>query len=415
VSESRRFLIYWAGQTLSAMGDAFAMVALPLLVLEATGSVAKMGLVSALGVVAQVGASLFAGQLVDRVDRRRLMIACDLGRAIIYTLVPVYWLLHGPALWLLALTALLGGALANTFLVAYVAALPSLVSADRLNQANSRLQSAAALAYVLGPILAGVVATRTGASWALAIDALSFLVSVASLLSIRFSSPAAPRPHALDSARWAGPRFIWANPTLRAVLILMVLLGLTGSIGLGAGVTDLLVYHLKHDLGLGSHDVGLCLGLAAVGAVVGAVFAPRFRRRWGFGACFLGGTMVQALGLATIGLIPSSAATALGSFLWAGGMLVRAVPATALRQEVAPHALLGRVTSTFWTFTFGASALGTTAVTRLAASVGANLTFIVVGAAVGSITAVGVLTPARTRRPEETLARAPSVPPNAVA
>jgi hypothetical protein len=61
VSENRRFLIYWSGQTISAMGDAFAMVALPLLVLEATGSVAKMGLVSALGVVAQVAASLLAG------------------------------------------------------------------------------------------------------------------------------------------------------------------------------------------------------------------------------------------------------------------------------------------------------------------------------------------------------------------
>ena len=96
-------------------------------------------------------------------------------------------------------------------------------------------------------------------------------------------------------------------------------------------------------------------------------------------------------------------------------MLVRGVPATALRQELAPHALIGRVTSTFWTFTFGASALGTTAVTRLAASVGTNLTFIVVGAAVGSITAVGVLTPARTRRPEETFVQSPSVPPSAAA
>ena len=96
-------------------------------------------------------------------------------------------------------------------------------------------------------------------------------------------------------------------------------------------------------------------------------------------------------------------------------MLVRAVPATALRQEVVPHALIGRVTSTFWMFTFGASALGTTAVTRLAASVGTNLTLIVVGAAVGSVTAVGALTPARTSRPEETLAQSPSVPPNALA
>jgi hypothetical protein len=96
-------------------------------------------------------------------------------------------------------------------------------------------------------------------------------------------------------------------------------------------------------------------------------------------------------------------------------MLVRAVPATALRQRDAPHALPGRATSTFRTFTFGARAIGTTAVTRLAASVGASLTFIVVGTAVGSITAVGALTPARVRRPEEALTLTPSVPPTAAA
>ncbi len=105
MTQNRSFLIYWSGQTISAMGDAFAFVAVPLLVLEATGSVAKMGLVSALGVAAQVLASVVAGPLVDAVDRRRLMIACDLGRALIYTLVPVVWAVHGPSLPLLALTA----------------------------------------------------------------------------------------------------------------------------------------------------------------------------------------------------------------------------------------------------------------------------------------------------------------------
>jgi Na+/melibiose symporter-like transporter len=403
MTERRRFLIYWGGQSVSAMGDAFAFVAIPLLVLESTGSVAQMGLVSALGVVAQVLTSLFAGHLVDAVDRRRLMIACDLGRAAAYAALPLWWMARGPSLPILAAVAFVGGAHGNMFSVAYIAAVPSLVSGDRLNEANAKLQGAQALAYVLGPILAGIVAARTGAAWALGLDALSFLISVASLALVRFSQPAADRasPGAPGaSSAWAGPRFVWRHPLLRAVLLLMVVLGLTGNIGLGAGVTDLVVYHMKHDLRLGDRDVGWCLGIAAVGAVAAAVLAPRLRRRFGFGACFLGGTFVQAIGLVLIGLVPREAATALGALLWSAGMLGRAIPSLSMRQALTPPALIGRVMSTFWTTTFGASALGTALVTRLAASVGAGRTFAAVGLAVGSVALVGLATPARMQHPE---------------
>lgn len=406
-ARNRRFLVYWAGQSISSMGDAFALVAMPLLVLESTGSVTKMGLVSALGVLAQVLASVVAGPLVDSVDRRRLMIACDLGRAAIYTAVPLLWAVHGPSMIALAIAAFAGGALGNIFTVAYVAAVPSLVDKDHLNEANGKLQGTQALAYVLGPLLAGAVAGHTGAAWALAVDALSFLVSVLSLLLVTFrQADEAGSAEAAPARRWAGPRFVWGHPVLRPLLLLMIALGLTGNIGLGAGVTDLFVYRLKHDFGLSDHTVGLCLGIAAVGAVLGAVGAARLRRHAGFGACFLGGTAVQAAGLALIGLIPSAAATAAGALLWSGGMLVRAIPTTSLRQTLTPHPLLGRVVATFWALTFGASALGTTLVTRTAASFGARPTFLGIGLAVGAVVVAGSFTAARTRKPEEPSASA---------
>jgi MFS family permease len=397
----RAFLIYWAGQSVSALGDAFALVAMPLLVLESTGSVAKMGLVSALGVLAQVLASLVAGALVDSFDRRRLMIGCDVGRALIYVAVPLLWVTRGPSLVALAVAAFAGGALGNVFQVAYVAAVPSLVGPARLNEANGKLQSTQALAYVLGPLLAGIVAAHTGAATALGLDALSFVVSVVSLLLVQLRRPPehVPRQGPPDG-RWMGPRFVWGHPVLRPLLLLMIALGLTGNIGLGAGVTDLFVYRLKHDFGLSDRAVGLCLGIAAVGAVLGAVGAARLRRRAGFGACFLGGTAVQAAGLMLIGLVPKAAATAIGALLWSGGMLVRAIPSTSLRQTLTPHALLGRVISTFWALTFGASAVGTTLVTRAAAATGARFTFLGIGVAVSLVAIAGSFTAARTRHPE---------------
>ncbi|MRT44822.1 MFS transporter, partial [Xylella fastidiosa subsp. multiplex] len=75
--QQRDFGIFWAAQTLSVLGDSFALIALPLLVLEATGSVARMGLLTGVGSVAAVVAAVFAGALVDRADRRRLLVACD--------------------------------------------------------------------------------------------------------------------------------------------------------------------------------------------------------------------------------------------------------------------------------------------------------------------------------------------------
>lgn len=411
---NRGFLVYWAGQSISSLGDAFALVAIPLLVLESTGSVAKMGLVSALGVLAQVMASVIAGPLVDSVDRRRLMIGCDVGRALIYTAVPLVWMTRGPSLVVLSAAAFLGGALGNTFTVAYVAAVPSLVGRDRLNEANAKLQGTQALAYVLGPLLAGAVAAHTGAAWALALDAVSFLVSVVSLLLVNFDRPVEPDlQQSAPQGRWAGPRFIWAHPVLRPVLLLMIALGLTGNIGLGAGVTDLFVYRLKHELAMSDRTVGLCLGIAAIGAVLGALGAAKLRRRAGFGACFLGGTAVQAAGLALIGLVPTAAATATGALLWSGGMLVRAIPATSLRQVLTPQPILGRVVATFWALAFSASAVGTTMVTRIAATAGTRVTFLGIGLAVAAVVVTGTFTAARTRHPETTIGRPVKTSPRA--
>ena len=88
LARDRNFAVFWAGQTFSVLGDAVAVIAIPLLVLDATGSLARMGLVTALVGGGSLVAGVAAGPLVDRLDRRRLMIRCDLGRAFLYALVP---------------------------------------------------------------------------------------------------------------------------------------------------------------------------------------------------------------------------------------------------------------------------------------------------------------------------------------
>src|SRR5579884_1740445 len=133
---NHRFTVFWCGQTLSNLGDSLAVIALPLLVLQATGSVTQMGIVAGCYGAGQLLSGIFAGVLVDRLDRRRFMIICDLGRMLLYSLLPCYWLLIGPHIWPIYVVTFLGSCLGMGFQVAYITAVPNLVGPDHITEAN---------------------------------------------------------------------------------------------------------------------------------------------------------------------------------------------------------------------------------------------------------------------------------------
>ncbi len=397
MQNDRRFHIYWLGQTLSGFGDAFALVAMPLLVLDATHSVASMGLVSAAGVGARVVTSFFSGTIVDRVNRRLLMLACDFCRAGVYALVPlVAWFRHVD-LALLYFVMIAGGCLANIFSVAYITAVPSLVEQDSLHSANAKLQGSLAFAYVLGSMAAGSVATMASPAVALLIDAVTFLISALSLTCIRFDYVISAAGKADDTSFGSGLRYLWKHPLLRALTGIIVLLGLSGNTGVGAGITDLMIFHVKHELNQGPTHVGICVGITALGAVLGAVAAPRLSRRAGSGWCFLSGNFVQAAGLVTIGMVHRFDAACIGGLLWGTGMMMRGIPMNTLRQTLIPNELLGRVTAISWTAIFIASAIGTATITRLASFSSAATVLTQVGFGVAVI-GVGALAYPTIRR-----------------
>ncbi|HNN95925.1 MAG TPA: MFS transporter [Pseudomonadota bacterium] len=392
LSQNRDFRRFWYGQTLSNLGDSFAMLALPLLVLEATGSVTQMGIVTALTALAQIAMSLFSGLLLDRLHRRRLMIGTDLLRMALYLALPILWRLGAYRLPLLYFVTATGAALGNLFSVGQVAAVANLVPRAQVTQANSRLQATSALSYVIGPLIAGAVCARFGTAVALWVDAASFAVSAASLALVRFG-PEGDRPQARERGDLlSGYRFTLADPLLRRMIVFMAAVSLLASAGVGAAVIDLLVFHLRSDLGQGSQVVGFCLGLSALGALLGALLSPRLRRRAGFGACFFGGTALQAAGLFLCGVVPVELGTILGGALWSAGLTTRAVAGISLRQERAPDHLLGRVIATAWTTSFAASSAGALIVTQLAAALGTPRALSGLGLALGAVALVGRLT-----------------------
>src|ERR1039457_2500245 len=187
----------WFGQAVSSVGSQVTLLALPLtavLYLHATAG--QVGLMTAAGLLAYCGPSLLFGVMADRMRRRPLMIAADIGRTSVVGLVPVLAWTGSLRLPVLYGVALVQGGLTVIFEVAYRSYLPSLVSAEALLAGNSRLQSTASVAQIGGPGLSGGLVDVLGAPFALLVDAGSFVVSVASLLWIRAREPGpgAPRP-----------------------------------------------------------------------------------------------------------------------------------------------------------------------------------------------------------------------------
>jgi MFS family permease len=397
---NRGFNAFWISQILSVFGDSFSQLAVPLLVLGATGSVATAGLLTGVAGTAAVVAGLFAGMVVDRTNRRLLLIGCNLARMLLLAVVPVLWLTPARPIWLLFVLLPLASAIGMVFQVAAVTAVRSLVTRTDLTRANGRLYAGTALASVVGPALAGAVSGWIGPAGAIAVDAASFGLSAAVLLLVRLPARAAlPDIAQQDRTRpWAeflaGARFLLRHPVLRPLTGL-----LTVFILVIYGIDDVVIYHLKHGLGRPDATVGLVLTAAAAGTVVGSLIVAPLRRRFGFGVCWIGS--VALVGVVVAALSLTGRVVEVGALMLVGFccLSIGGVCSMSLRQEVTPEHLLGRVTSAFWTIHFSLGGLGAAAFTWLAQHHGTPVTFALAGAGSLTVAIVALFTPVRRARP----------------
>lgn len=385
------------------LGGSVSMLALPLLVLHATGSIVQMGLVTVVSGATAIGTGVFAGYVVDRVDRRRLMIVCDLARAVLLGAVPLVWWVAGPQIWLLYVLTASAAVLKTLFDVAYVTAIPQLVRTQDLTAANGRLMGTFALGSLLGPVVAGFLTAGVGADRALALDGATFLVSAASLGWVRFTArPAgdgAEKPAERAGAGMlremfvVGFRFLWSHPLLRPLTVQLTLLTFVTM-----GATDLLIYRVQHDLGRDAATLGYVIAVSGAGSVVAALSAGRLRRILGFGTCWLASIAMIAVGVTVTGVSRSVPVIAALAAVFMFGITLGGICTMTLRQEVTPDHLLGRVTSAFWTVHNASGPVGAAVLTLLAARHGVPAVSLAGGALCLLVLGGGLLTPLRGSR-----------------
>ncbi|MGW1635229.1 MFS transporter [Streptomyces lavendulae] len=398
LSRNRDFTVFWLGQALSVLGGSVSLLARPLLVFDATGDVGQLGLLTAVSGATGILTGTFAGSVVDRTDRRRLMIGCDLLRAVLLCALPLLWAVS-PRIWVLYVLTVPVAVLKTLFDVAYVTAVPDLVPPRDLTAANGRLMSTFAFGTLLGPVAAGLITTGADAGWALAVDGATFAVSAFTLRWVRFGrhGDGEPRPAGGGGFRerfLAGFRFLWAQPVLRSLTVLLTLLTFVTM-----GATDLLIFRVLHDLHRSAATLGYVIAVSGLGAVAAAFTAGRLRRALGFGTCWLGSVALIALAVAVTGVARSVPVVAGAAVVFMFGLTLGGVCSMTLRQEITPEPLLGRVTSAFWTVHNAAGPVGAAVLTLLARRYGVPAVSLAAGALCLLILGAGLLTPLRGSRP----------------
>src|SRR6266568_2083398 len=181
---NRDFLLLWSGQIVSAIGSQVSLIAFPWVILAVTGSPAQAGLIAAMRTLPYILFGLPAGALIDRWNRKRVMILCDTGRALALGSIPIAFALGELTLVQLYLVSLIEGTLFAFFNLAEAACLPRVVSKEQLPAATAQDQTLYAMSGLLGPSLSGALYSIASTLPFLA-DAVSYAVSVFSLFFIK--------------------------------------------------------------------------------------------------------------------------------------------------------------------------------------------------------------------------------------
>lgn len=376
------FLKLWLGETISAVGSQITAVALPLtaaLYLSATPE--QMGVLTAAGHAPFLFLSLFAGVWVDRHRRRPILIAANLGRAILLGCIPLLAFMGLLRIEYLILISFVAGILTMSFELAYPSFLPVLLKQDQLVEGNSKLSASGSIAKIVGPGFAGVLVQVLSAPFALVLDALSFVVSAVALFLIGKPEPPPPATTEHTSLRREvveGLRLTFSNKILRAGACSAATYNFFWNI-----IDTVLVLYLVRQLGVTPSVFGLLVTIGSIGALLGAFIAARLALRFGVGATIIGSAAITCIiqVLLPVANTPSLATMLMGIafFLRGIGLTGWNIHIVSLQQAIVPVTMLGRMNSSYLLLSLGTGSIGALLGGLLGGSIGLRPT-IAIGA-----------------------------------
>jgi MFS family permease len=355
VLRNRNFRLLWIGEGISVLGDHFFMIALPWLVLQLTGDSLAMGTVLALSAIPRALFMLIGGALTDRFSPRTLMLASNAARFVLVSLLAGLVLTNSIEMWMLYTLAILFGIADAFFYPAQSSMPPQLVKENHLQVANSLVQGTMMVTMLVGPALAGLLiatlgdghsqsANMQGIAAAFGLDALSFLVSLITLVFIKVpqNESTETSENILESIRF-GLNFVWNDRPLRAFFFVVAAITFFFNGPFNIGIPLLADTRFPE----GAVAYGTILSTWGAGSLIGMVLAgvlprPNPKRT---GTVLLILVSVMGIGLAFLGVSTSMIfASTIGLVLGSVDGYINVFFVTWV-QSRAPKALIGRLMS----------------------------------------------------------------------
>jgi len=350
---NRNFLLLWSGQAISNAGSEISLLAFPWLILSVTHSPFLAGVIAATRLLPYLFFGLVAGALVDRWNRKRVMIVCDIGRALALGSIPVAYTFG----WLtgiqLFLVSFIEGTLFIFFGLAEISSLPHVVSQEQLPDALAQSMVIDSVLGLLGPALSGVLYTLGNIVPFLA-DALSYTASIVSLLFIKqqFQEERTTTSQKLWSEIKEGTSWLWHHPVLR---FLALLNGMLNFCCIGYSLVVLVFAQGQHASKIA---IGLIFAAGGLGSILGAFMVGPLTRRFSFEQRLIWATWIWVTTWLFFLIAPNP--LILGMVTAASFIIVPIHSATQYGYRLAhiPDRLQGRVSSIFRISLFGSQTLG---------------------------------------------------------
>ena len=359
----RDFLFLWSGQAVSQFGTHIGKSSIDFAAIATLGATPyQVATLGAVGHIAGTVGAAIASSIADRLPRRPVMIASDLGRAALTLAVPALAIAGGLTFTHLLIVATLIGVLTVIFEVSASAYLPTVVSPDEIVDANGKISASGAVAEVAGFGIAGWLVQWLTAPIAVAVDGISFIASAVSLWQIRAPEPGRPtsvkaRPHqrqplvqrvravwkhAVSEAR-IGLRTIGDNPVLRALFVVFIVDGAAGGI---ANVT--IVLYMIRGIGFEPGILTMIWAIGGITSFASALMVPRLVARFGAGRTMSTGLFTTGVGtllipLATGPTVAGAILLILNQIVVDPGATAYSITSASLQQSIVPNDVLGRV------------------------------------------------------------------------
>src|SRR5215213_1188769 len=367
-------MLLWCGQAVNVIGTQVSQIAYPLLVLALTRSPAQAGFVAAARTVPWLLFALPAGALVDRWNRKRVMMLCSAGSGVALASIAVAYALGMLTIWQIVVVSFVEGTFGLVFGLAESSALLHVVTKEQLPTAVAQQQAQYSVAALIGPPLGGALYSISHLLPFL-VDSASYIVSAGSLGFIRtqFQRVQDASQRSLLQDIGEGIDWLWRHPLIRFMAFL------TGSINVTSGLS-LIIIVLATRQGASAPAIGAIFAVAGVGGICGAVLAPRIQRRLSFGHAIIGLCWFFAASFASFAFARTLPAIAL--LLLIENLVAPTYDTVqySYRLALIPDALQGRVNSVFRLVALGTQPLGLALTGILLEDIGAEPTVLVFAA-----------------------------------